>query len=37
MLFARGAGIERRRLGEVAAVSVAPMVARWLGFELPSP
>jgi len=37
MLFARGAGIERTRLGEVAAVSVAPMVARWLGFELPLP
>ena len=34
VLFARGAGIKRRRLGEVEAISVAPMVARWLGFEL---
>jgi predicted AlkP superfamily phosphohydrolase/phosphomutase len=33
-LFARGAGIKKRRLGEVAATDVAPMVARWLGFEL---
>ncbi len=37
MLFARGAGIERTRLGEVKATTLAPMVARWLGFELPSP
>ncbi len=37
MLFARGAGIESRRLGEVSALTVAPMVARWLGFELPAP
>jgi predicted AlkP superfamily phosphohydrolase/phosphomutase len=34
VLFARGAGIKRTRLGEVAATDVAPMVARWLGFEL---
>jgi predicted AlkP superfamily phosphohydrolase/phosphomutase len=34
MLFARGAGIKRTRMGEVQATSVAPMVARWLGFEL---
>jgi hypothetical protein len=33
-LFARGAGIKKTRLGEVAATEVAPMVARWLGFEL---
>ena len=34
VLFARGAGIKRARLGEVEATSVAPMIARWLGFEL---
>ena len=34
MLFARGVGIKRTRLGEVKATAVAPMVARWLGFEL---
>jgi len=34
MLFARGAGIKRTRLGEVEATTVAPMIARWLGFEL---
>jgi predicted AlkP superfamily phosphohydrolase/phosphomutase len=34
VLFARGVGIRKKRLGEVAATSVAPMVAHWLGFEL---
>jgi predicted AlkP superfamily phosphohydrolase/phosphomutase len=34
ILFARGAGIKERRFGEVEATSVAPMIARWLGFEL---
>jgi predicted AlkP superfamily phosphohydrolase/phosphomutase len=34
MLFARGAGIKRKRMGEVQATSVAPMVAQWLGFDL---
>lgn len=34
MLYARGAGIPSRRLAEVPATDVAPMVARWLGFEL---
>jgi predicted AlkP superfamily phosphohydrolase/phosphomutase len=34
MLFARGVGIRRTRLGEVQATTVAPMVGRWLGFEL---
>jgi predicted AlkP superfamily phosphohydrolase/phosphomutase len=34
VLFARGAGIRKTRLGEVEATSVAPLVARWLGFEL---
>ena len=34
VLFARGAGIRKMRFGEVAATDVAPMVARWLGFEL---
>lgn len=33
-LFARGAGIRKKRLGEAEASAVAPMVARWLGFEL---
>ncbi len=35
MLFARGVGIKRTRMGEVSSTSVAPMVARWLGFDLP--
>jgi predicted AlkP superfamily phosphohydrolase/phosphomutase len=34
MLFARGAGIKRKRMGEVQTPVVAPMVARWLGFEV---
>jgi predicted AlkP superfamily phosphohydrolase/phosphomutase len=34
VLFARGAGIKKRRFGEVEATTVAPMIARWLGFEL---
>jgi predicted AlkP superfamily phosphohydrolase/phosphomutase len=34
ILFARGTGIKRTRLGEVQATAVAPMVAQWLGFEL---
>jgi predicted AlkP superfamily phosphohydrolase/phosphomutase len=34
VLFARGGGLKRARLGEVEATSVAPMIARWLGFEL---
>jgi hypothetical protein len=34
VLFARGAGIRKKRVGEVAAPDVAPMVAHWLGFEL---
>jgi len=34
MLFARGAGITKKRLGEVSATAVAPMVARRLGFEI---
>ncbi|MCW8984133.1 MAG: alkaline phosphatase family protein [Thermoanaerobaculales bacterium] len=34
VLFARGAGIKKKRFGEVASTSVAPMIARWLGFEL---
>jgi len=33
VLFARGAGIKKKRFGEVAATDVAPMIARWLGFE----
>ena len=33
-LFARGAGIKKKRFGEVGATEVAPMVASWLGFEL---
>ncbi|MEJ2580198.1 MAG: alkaline phosphatase family protein [Acidobacteriota bacterium] len=36
MLFARGAGIEKARLGEIHLTEVAPMVARWLGFEFGS-
>jgi predicted AlkP superfamily phosphohydrolase/phosphomutase len=34
VLFARGAGIKKKRFGEVGATEVAPMVASWLGFEL---
>jgi predicted AlkP superfamily phosphohydrolase/phosphomutase len=34
VLFARGVGIKKKRLGEVEATSIAPMVARWLGFDL---
>jgi predicted AlkP superfamily phosphohydrolase/phosphomutase len=34
MLFARGPGLRRVRLGEQSATTVAPMVAQWLGFEL---
>jgi predicted AlkP superfamily phosphohydrolase/phosphomutase len=34
MLFARGAGIKRKRMGEMPITSVAPMVAQWLGFGL---
>ena len=34
VLFARGAGIKKKRFGEVEATMVAPMIARWLGFEL---
>ncbi len=34
VLFARGAGIKKKRLGEIEATAVAPMVAQWLGFEL---
>jgi predicted AlkP superfamily phosphohydrolase/phosphomutase len=34
VLFARGAGIKKRRFGEVEATAVAPMIARWLGFDL---
>jgi len=34
ILFARGAGIKKKRSGEVEATSVAPMIARWLGLEL---
>jgi predicted AlkP superfamily phosphohydrolase/phosphomutase len=34
VLFARGSGIKKTRLGEVAATDVAPMIGRWLGFEL---
>jgi hypothetical protein len=37
MLFARGAGIKKKRSGEVPAIEVAPMVARWLGFDLLGP
>ncbi len=35
MLFARGVGIQRTRIDEVPVTDVAPMIARWLGFELP--
>ena len=34
VLFARGAGIKKKRFGEVGATEVASMVASWLGFEL---
>jgi predicted AlkP superfamily phosphohydrolase/phosphomutase len=37
VLFARGAGIKKKRYGEIAATTVAPMVARWLGFEFRRP
>jgi len=36
MLFARGAGIGRKRLGEVSATAVAPQIAGLLGIELAS-
>jgi predicted AlkP superfamily phosphohydrolase/phosphomutase len=36
MLFARGAGLERRRLAEVPVTAIAPTLARWLGFEFMS-
>jgi predicted AlkP superfamily phosphohydrolase/phosphomutase len=35
ILFARGAGIAPARLGEQPATAVAPMVASWLGLDLP--
>jgi predicted AlkP superfamily phosphohydrolase/phosphomutase len=34
VLFARGAGIVPAELEEMPATQVAPLVARWLGFEL---
>ena len=34
VLFARGAGIKKKQFGEIEATSVAPIIARWLGFEL---
>ena len=34
VLLARGAGIVPAELEEMAATEVAPLVARWLGFEL---
>ena len=34
MYFARGAGIQRRRVDRVRAVDVAPRAARWLGIAL---
>lgn len=34
VLFARGAGIKKKRFGEVEATAVAPMIARWMGFEI---
>lgn len=34
VLLARGAGIAPAELEEMAATEVAPLVARWLGFEL---
>jgi predicted AlkP superfamily phosphohydrolase/phosphomutase len=37
VLFARGAGIKKKRFGEVPVTTVAPMIARWLGFELHTP
>jgi hypothetical protein len=33
VLFARGIGIKKKRFGEIEATAVAPMIARWLGFE----
>ena len=36
MLFARGAGVQRTHLGEIQVTEVAPMVARWLGIDLPT-
>jgi predicted AlkP superfamily phosphohydrolase/phosphomutase len=36
MLFARGAGLPTRRIGEVPVTAIAPTIARWLGFELES-
>ncbi len=35
MMFARGAGIRPRQIDELPATEVAPLVASWLGFELP--
>jgi predicted AlkP superfamily phosphohydrolase/phosphomutase len=37
VLFARGAGIKKKRFGEIDATVVAPMVARWMGFALRGP
>jgi hypothetical protein len=34
VLFARGAGIVPAKAEEMPATEVAPLVARWLGFEL---
>jgi hypothetical protein len=34
VLLARGAGIPKAAQDELAATEVAPLVARWLGFEL---
>jgi predicted AlkP superfamily phosphohydrolase/phosphomutase len=34
VLFARGAGVVRTETEELPATEVAPLVARWLGFEL---
>ena len=34
VLFARGAGVPKAAQDELAATEVAPLVARWLGFEL---
>jgi predicted AlkP superfamily phosphohydrolase/phosphomutase len=34
VFFARGVGIKKKHFGEIDATSVAPMIARWLGFEL---
>ena len=35
MLFARGAGVRPRQIDELPATDVAPLVATWLGFDLP--